>query len=90
MLFRGFIRSRKPLATSQVIPACCFDKLDRFSRFSGEACPPDPRRESRLTAPFLPQPPTSQNQPLITKKLIETPVSITCLKHQTMIYNYNY
>ena len=62
-------------ATSQFIAAYYFDKLHQFSQFSGEACPPDPLGKSCLTAPFLSQPPTSQNQ-LLTIKLIETPSSL--------------
>ena len=46
-----------------------------FHNFLGKHALWTPVEKNRLTASFLPQPPTSQNQPL-TLKVIETPAKI--------------
>ena len=68
-LARGFIRSRLlPRSLSPIISI----NYNDFHNFLGKHALQTPVGKSPLKAPSLPQPPTSQNQPL-TIKLIETP-----------------
>ena len=56
----------------RLLPSIISINYTDFHNFLGEHTLQNPVGKSRLTAPFLPQPPTSQNKPL-TIKLIETP-----------------